>query len=227
MKGQVRTNPPEFLENELVIATLDGYGRLQTTAELVGAGDMATETTLAALNDKIPDAIDIGGGQLIVPVAVLAGEIDAKQSGTWNVNISNFPPDPSTNTNQLAANTKLDTIITAVQSTESKMATLEGGRVPTFEKNVNTTPLIGNGTCPASPTTLQLNTLAATTSTNGWYLTNESTSINIRVGGVSVSATVGHWLGAGQTTYLPTLELANHYVSGIGGTAAISVRGAS
>lgn len=32
MKGQVRTNPPEFLENELVIATLDGYGRLQTTA---------------------------------------------------------------------------------------------------------------------------------------------------------------------------------------------------
>lgn len=31
MKGQVRKTPTEFLDNELVIASLDGYGRLQVS----------------------------------------------------------------------------------------------------------------------------------------------------------------------------------------------------
>lgn len=110
MKGQVRTTGETFLENELVIATLDPQGRVSTTATVSAESGLATETTLDEINIKIPDAIDIGGGQLVVPVGILAGTIEAVQSGDWDVSLlkatatpTNYLVTPTASTTALAS----------------------------------------------------------------------------------------------------------------------------
>lgn len=58
MKGQVRSSPPDFLENELVIASLDIKGRLKTadsgSADIVaGLDDVAKEATSQSILAKL------------------------------------------------------------------------------------------------------------------------------------------------------------------------------
>lgn len=92
-------------------------------------------TSDVTLNVKTPDGQTVAteishpiadlGGQDAVVVAVAQGEIDAKQSGSWNINVSNFPADPASGTNQIAANGKLDTIGTNTGTTATKVTSID------------------------------------------------------------------------------------------------------
>lgn len=63
MKGQVRKTPQEFLDNELVIASLDGYGRLQIAAESgIGDASAAKQDEQTALLESI-NAHSLDAGQ--------------------------------------------------------------------------------------------------------------------------------------------------------------------
>lgn len=110
----------------------DGYGRLIITTE-VGATVEVNGTVQAEIShpieddggifvrvkdknsddllNKFPDKIDAGGGQFVVPVGVVAGEVSAVIDGTVDVEVQNFPVDPASGTNQLSALTKLDSLI--------------------------------------------------------------------------------------------------------------------
>jgi hypothetical protein len=198
-------------------------GRRRSDGELIPL-DCNNEGELYSADT--PELVDFDGTD-VVPVGIVNTVTATFDGVAQPVNVQNLPADPPSATNQTTANGHLSAIKTAVESLDAKTPTLSDGRVPTVDLMVTTTPLIGNGTCPASPANLQLASLNAGDSATGWYLTNESGSVNIRVGGNTASGTIGWQLGFGQSTHIASLALANHYVSGIGGTAAISIRGAS
>lgn len=73
MKGQVRTTNEEFLENELVIASLDGYGRVQVALDSISVSGGATEakqdtgnTSLASIDTKTSNLALEATSQLIL-----------------------------------------------------------------------------------------------------------------------------------------------------------------
>lgn len=223
MKGQVRTSPPQFLENELVIPSLDGYGRLQTTGSISGG-----EITVA----NIPEPLDAGGGQLVVPVAVMVGEVDARQSGSWSVAINNFPADPASGTNQTTANSHLSEIEAAIESISSRIpAALSGGAFVTFEQNSNLifadTTAIKNSTASidsktldkvsSSPTNYNVTPTASTTPLASLacravlLVADDANTGTILVGGSSVSAAsnIGTPLTAGDSRHYAPISNAN------------------
>lgn len=119
-----------MLNNERVISGIKDDVVVQVKSAV---GETLTEVNSAAIlstleevvNDKLPDAVDAGGGQFVIPVGVVGGEVDATIVGTANVSVTNWPADLASGTNQISANGKLDSIVTNTGNINTKVTSID------------------------------------------------------------------------------------------------------
>jgi hypothetical protein len=125
----VDDTPPTYADGQARPARLD-----KTNGGVIV--HVANSADISGGGSTLPDLIDIGGGQLVLPVGVLAGDVGAIQSGMWTVSVSNFAADPATNTSQVTANGHLSDIKTAVQNITQLPPALSDGALIVTDANI-------------------------------------------------------------------------------------------
>ena len=178
----------------------------EATLATIAAIDFATETTLSALNTKIPSGLTVTSNRLLVDgsgvTQPVSGTVAATQSGVWNItNISGTISLPT----GAATESTLSTIAGLDFATETTLASILAGQLPDGH-NVT----VDNATL-------------AVTQSGTWNINNISGTISLPTGAATAT---------NQSTMITALQLIDNivqtedsaHVSGHSGVMSLAVR---
>lgn len=232
----------------------DSEGRILTVLDAANVTVEVSTPDDAPIKAEIAHPLaDLGGQDAVV--TIVAAPVEVQQDGSWSTEVTNFPADPASGTNQLTIAGKVDDVIAALNGglpndlidgllgvkeanstlifsetsqINAKLPDLSGGRLPVDTAGARLmVPMTGNGTAQPEPTTYQLNSANSNASPVGWYIKNEHATRNLRIGDATVSNSVGYLIGPLQTHFIPSSQLVGHYVVGPDGATPFSVFGSS